>query len=187
MINKKLNIICFGDSNTVGYGLPKESSYPNQLQKLLNNADFQILNEGISGDAVQNCIVRFEKSITKNKHQNAKNICVLQIGTNNFLFGDNVELTWHLLNQLWQKIISEDFELWAVTLPYRNDSELFNAMVKDLNSKIKNSKIPSLVIDFYSLMFSKEGHILDNMLQQDGLHLTHQSCEILAQAIKSKI
>ncbi len=47
-------ILAVGESTTAGYGVPREASYPAQLQQLLDQAghDFRVVNHGRSGSTV---------------------------------------------------------------------------------------------------------------------------------------
>ncbi len=55
-----VKIACVGDSITFGYHLPKEESYPNQLQELLGEK-YDVANFGISGSCVNSKSMRGEQ------------------------------------------------------------------------------------------------------------------------------
>ncbi|MED7820336.1 MULTISPECIES: arylesterase [unclassified Francisella] len=60
---KGKTIVAFGDSLTAGYGVAKESNYPSQLSKMINQP---IINMGISGETTQQALERINTVLAKN-------------------------------------------------------------------------------------------------------------------------
>ncbi len=95
--NDAVKILCLGDSFTFGEGAPKGFSYPEQLQKMLDNEPnkkYIVYNAGIGG---QNSS-RVLKDLKNNSYKHKPDAVVMLIGCNNtnnfidsnyFLFKDN--------------------------------------------------------------------------------------------------
>src|SRR5256884_9546484 len=58
-------ILAFGDSLTAGYGVPRGSGYPEQLQRKLDalGYKYRIVNMGISGDTTSGGRARFQSAL----------------------------------------------------------------------------------------------------------------------------
>lgn len=59
---KGKTIVAFGDSLTAGYGVAKDSNYPSQLSKMINQP---IINMGISGETTQQALERINTVLAK--------------------------------------------------------------------------------------------------------------------------
>ena len=88
MTKTLLNIICFGDSNTFGYLLRQKDKYPHILEELFANKPVRVLNKGVNGDTVLDLIYRLEEDVVNNTVESAKNLVLLQIGTNDTDFSN---------------------------------------------------------------------------------------------------
>lgn len=58
--NKGVNIICFGDSITFGYGAGPKEDYPTELERLLNEP---VINAGVDGDTTYQALERLERDV----------------------------------------------------------------------------------------------------------------------------
>lgn len=60
-----VSIVAFGDSNTYGYGVDRDKTYPAQLEAVLQSRGYEVTikNAGINGDMTAEGIARLEKSI----------------------------------------------------------------------------------------------------------------------------
>lgn len=60
-----VNIVALGDSNTYGYGIDRDKTYPAQLEALLRQRghDVAIANAGVNGDMTAETLARLEKAI----------------------------------------------------------------------------------------------------------------------------
>jgi len=61
---KTIRLVAFGDSNTYGYGAPRNGTWPAQLESLLRarGYDVTIVNAGVSGDTTIDALGRFDKA-----------------------------------------------------------------------------------------------------------------------------
>jgi len=77
-------ILAFGDSLTAGYGVPRGSGYPEQLQRKLDalGYKYRIVNMGISGDTTSGGRARMQAALKV-----APSIVVLELGANDGLRG----------------------------------------------------------------------------------------------------
>jgi lysophospholipase L1-like esterase len=76
-----IRILCLGDSNTFGIGAPKGYSYPEQLQRMLNNNSskkFIVFNGGIPGSNSSNLYNNLENNIQRYN----PNIIIVLVGSN---------------------------------------------------------------------------------------------------------
>src|SRR5216684_2403667 len=77
-------ILAFGDSLTAGYGVPRGSSYPEQLQRKLDGLGYKyrIVNMGISGDTTSGGRARMQAALNV-----MPSIVILELGANDGLRG----------------------------------------------------------------------------------------------------
>jgi acyl-CoA thioesterase-1 len=79
-----LNIVAIGASNTTGFGVGPQESYPAQLQVLLRKKGIQakVINAGVNGDTTSGMLRRLDGAVPK-----GTNIVILQPGGNDLRFG----------------------------------------------------------------------------------------------------
>ena len=60
-----VRIVCLGASNTEGYGVVPEESYPSRLHALLSarSLNNEVLNAGISGDTTSGMLSRLDREV----------------------------------------------------------------------------------------------------------------------------
>jgi len=83
-----LNIVAIGASNTTGFGVGPQESYPAQLQVLLRKKGIQakVINAGVNGDTTSGMLRRLDGAVPK-----GTNIVILQPGANDLRFGFSKE------------------------------------------------------------------------------------------------
>lgn len=76
---RPVRIVAFGDSATAGWLMPREQSYPSQLQELLRKKgyDVVVVNEGVNGDTTESALYRFDQAIAPDT-----DIAIVELGTN---------------------------------------------------------------------------------------------------------
>lgn len=96
-------IIAFGDSLTAGYGLNADSSYPAQLQKILdqNKIDARVINAGVSGDTTTAGLNRLDWVLSQ-----GADIVILCLGANDAFQGISPKVTESNLDSMVKKILS---------------------------------------------------------------------------------
>jgi acyl-CoA thioesterase-1 len=79
-----VHIVAFGDSNTAGYLVPRNQSYPAQLQAALRakGHDVVVENAGISGDTAAGALRRFDSAVRPDT-----NIAIVEFGINDVRSG----------------------------------------------------------------------------------------------------
>src|SRR5664279_1285063 len=77
-------IVAFGDSLTAGYGLANGESFPDSLQKLLDQRGlrYRVVNQGISGDTTSGGAARVKQAV-----QLKPAVVILELGANDGLRG----------------------------------------------------------------------------------------------------
>ena len=90
-------VVFLGDSLTAGYGLSKEQAVPSLIQKRLDEAgyDFEVVNQGVSGDTSAGGVSRLDWSLTGDVR-----VLVLELGANDGLRGVPVESMKANLSQI---------------------------------------------------------------------------------------
>jgi acyl-CoA thioesterase-1 len=74
-----MRIVAFGDSNTYGMNMPREQSYPAQLEALLRakGYDVSVVNAGIPGDTTSGGLGRVNSAVPTGTH-----IAIVTLGVN---------------------------------------------------------------------------------------------------------
>ncbi|MFA6216685.1 MAG: GDSL-type esterase/lipase family protein [Candidatus Omnitrophota bacterium] len=73
------NIICFGDSLTIGYGVEVKYSYPSVMGKLVPPG-VPVINAGIEGDRTQEALKRFKTDVLEKEPF----LVIIEFGANDF-------------------------------------------------------------------------------------------------------
>lgn len=184
-----LNIICYGDSNTFGYLLKAAETYPAQLKEILEYKSAVVLNKGVNGDTIKGLISRADRDVLSNKHANALNVVLLQIGTNDTDFINDGNALFFEYNKLMDILIEYGFEIWAITVPPRSDDPNRNTTIQTLNCLIKQTSKPRKVIDLWEMLADQTNpnNCKSGYLASDRLHLTAKACTALAHKIAEEL
>jgi len=173
-------IVCFGDSLTAGYGADEGETYPDDLQKDLNNDGFRyrVVNAGVSGNTTKDGVDRLAGVIAMHPA-----IVVLEFGGNDGLRGFKVQTTRDNLSQMIArlKISGAKVVVAGITLPpdYGPDYvKNFTATYPTLARKYNVPVIPFILHDVYGV---------EGMMQPDGIHATDRGNEIVAQNVLSVV
>lgn len=165
-------IVAFGDSLTAGFGVDSGFSYPDFLQKEIDN--YRIVNAGISGDTTSGGLARVD-TVTRLKPK----IVILELGGNDGLRGLPLASTRVNLEQMILNLRKSGARvvLAGITLPpnYGPDYiQEFERIYKDLAAKYKLPFIPFLF----------EGVVgVPGMMQRDGIHATVKGNEVVAKLV----
>ena len=173
-------IVCFGDSLTAGYGAEEGESYPDFLQKDLNQDGFRyrVVNQGESGDTTKDGVDRLPGVIAMKPA-----IVVVEFGGNDGLRGVKVETTRENLSRIVTrlKLSGAKVVIAGITLPSNYGADYvrqFTANYPTLGKRFDVPVIPFILQDVYGV---------DGMMQADGIHATEKGNEIVAQNVLSAI
>ncbi len=166
-------IAAFGDSLTAGYGVETGYSYPDFLQKSLEQVGkrYHVVNAGISGDTTSGGLARVD-SVTQLK----PTMVILELGGNDGLRGTPLSATRANLEQIIVELqkTGARIVLAGITLPPNYGPDYIHAFEKiytDLAAKYKLPLIPFLL----------QGAVgVPGMMQPDGIHATVKGNEVVA-------
>ena len=169
-------IVCFGDSLTAGYGADEGDSYPDFLQRDLDNDGYhyRVVNEGISGNTTKDGLDRLAEIEAMHPA-----VVVLEFGGNDGLRGLNTVTTKDNLATMIRGLKSTGAKivLAGITLPpdYGPDYvSRFTANYPALAQQYKLPVIPFLLQNVYGV---------PGMMQGDETHATDKGNAIVARNV----
>jgi acyl-CoA thioesterase-1 len=119
-------IVAFGDSLTAGYGMPAGQSYPDFLQRELDDHgySYRVVNEGVSGDTTSAGLVRLQTVLADDPE-----IAIVAFGGNDGLRGLSVESMEQNLRQIMARLqgAGVNVVLGGMRLPPNYGSEYVNS------------------------------------------------------------
>jgi acyl-CoA thioesterase-1 len=156
-------IVAFGDSLTAGYGLANGESFPDSLQKLLDQGGlrYRVVNQGISGDTTSGGAARVKQAL-----QLKPAVVILELGANDGLRGLPLTATRANLASLIDQFSKAGAKvlLAGITLPRNYGPDYiqgFDKIYRDLAREKHVALIPFLlegVATNRALMQSDELH-----------------------------
>jgi acyl-CoA thioesterase-1 len=168
-------IVAFGDSLTAGYGVPAGQSFPDFLQRKLDERgySYRVVNEGVSGDTSSAALVRIDSIIA---HQPA--IIIVAFGGNDGLRGSSVAAMEENQRQIITRLQQAGAKvvLGGMTLPPNYGSEYvraFEAVYPRLAKEFDAALIPFLL----------EGVAARPELLSDEIHPNAKGNEIVAEVV----
>jgi acyl-CoA thioesterase-1 len=168
-------IVAFGDSLTAGYGVPAGQSFPDFLQRKLDERGYfyRVVNEGVSGDTSIAGLVRIDSVIA---HQPA--IVIVAFGGNDGLRGSSVAAMEENQRQIITRLQQAGAKvvLGGMTLPPNYGSEYvraFEAVYPRLAKELDAALIPFLL----------EGVAARPELLSDEIHPNAKGNEIVAEVV----
>lgn len=158
-------LVAFGDSLTAGFGAEPGASYPDFLQKLIDQRHYpwRVINAGVSGDTSTDGLARLPGVLDYKPE-----MVILELGANDGLRGIPVEATRENLEQIVQALQGAGAKvvLAGMTLPPNYGPDYirpFEKIFTGLAAKYKLTLIPFLLAGV-------GGH--PALMQKDGLHPT---------------
>ncbi len=158
-----IKILAFGNSLIAGYGLPKRTSFADQLQNRLNTQgiDTWVINAGLSGDTSIGGCYRIDEHL-----KTSPDLVIVEFGTNDLLLGYDPDEILENLELIIQKCLSKGSEvlLAGIRIPIRlpqDYAERFYAIYPELAHKYQIALYP----DFLAGIGSNQ-----EMSLADGLH-----------------
>ncbi len=168
--------MAFGDSLTAGFGAEPGHSYPDYLQRDLDQAGlkWRVANAGVSGDTTTDGLNRLAEVISQRPR-----IVIVEFGANDGLRGLPIETTRANLGQIVTTLhdAGATVVLAGMTLPPNYGPDYIRSFEKiyhDLAARYKLTRIPFLL---EGVATRRE------LMQRDGLHPTAQGNEIVARTV----
>jgi acyl-CoA thioesterase-1 len=169
-------VVCFGDSLTAGTGTDPGQSYPDYLQKYLDQANysFRVVNEGVGGNTTKDGVSRIDEVLRLHPA-----IVVVEFGGNDGLRGVPVSQSRANLDKIVGTLEKAGIQvaIAGITLPpqYGDDYiHQFDETYVMLANKYHVPMMPFLLQDAYG----KPG-----MIQPDGIHPTAKGNEVVARNV----
>lgn len=164
------NLICFGNSITVGTGAKKEHTYPALLKKELS---IPVINAGVSGDTTAQALKRIEEDVL----QRNPRIVIIELGGNDFLGNVPKEKT---INNL-RKIVTKVQKAGAIAVLVEIKTGFFKNKYGDDLRRIAGDKKALLIPN------ALEGVLSNPELRSDRIHPNKKGYKIMAKRILKKI
>jgi acyl-CoA thioesterase-1 len=171
-------IAAFGDSLSAGFGVEAGKSYPDDLQKLLDDAGYRyrVMNLGVSGDTTTDGVERLPSVLAIHPA-----VVILEFGGNDGLRGLPVASAEQNLAEMVQTLRKSGSRilLAGMTLPRNYGPEYigsFEQMYVNLSKQYKLARIPFL-------LEGVGGH--PDLTQPDGIHPTAEGARIVASNVMS--
>ena len=173
-------LVAFGDSLTAGFGAEPGKSYPDYLQKDLDqkNYPWRVVNMGVSGDTSTDGLARLGEVIAQKP-----GIVILELGANDGLRGipvdrmrDNLEQMIAALQKAGARVA-----LAGMTLPPNYGPDYirsFETTYRDLAKRYGLTIIPFLLQGVAGNR---------SLMQQDGLHPTAEGNRLVARNVLTAV
>ncbi len=169
-------IVCFGDSITAGFGLNAGSTYPDELQKILDSKGYKyrVVNLGISGDTTQSGLDRLGEAVKL-----SPKIAILELGGNDGLRGLETRRTRDNLTQIAGRFEARGAKilLLGITLPRNYGLEYIQEFDTMYTMLAKNHNYP-LMPFILEGVWDKPG-----AMQADKIHPTALGASMVAKNV----
>lgn len=166
-------IVAFGDSLTAGYGADPGKSYPDYLQKDLDQGGYHyhVVNAGISGNTTKDGVDRLQDVLALKPK-----VVIVAFGGNDGLRGLPLSSTQENLDQIIRTLKDSGAQivLGGITLPPNYGPEYirqFNNIYSEAARKYHLPWIPFLLRNVYGV---------PGRMQEDGIHATAAGNEQVA-------
>lgn len=173
-------IVAFGDSLSEGLGVETGGSFPDQLQRKLDDSGYKyrVANLGVSGDTTTGGLARVEYALSLKPA-----VVILELGGNDGLRGVPVSATKANLEKMIVRFQAAGASvlLAGMTLPPNYGPEYirsFERAYKDLAATYKLRLIPFLMQDIATQLQIRPG-----LMQRDGIHPTAAGHGIIADTV----
>jgi acyl-CoA thioesterase-1 len=166
-------IVAFGDSLTAGYGAARGESYPDYLQRDLDQDGYhyRVANLGVSGNTTKDGVDRLKDVLALKPV-----VVIVAFGGNDGLRGLPIDFTRKNLDQIVSTLTASGIKivLGGITLPPNYGPDYireFNETYALLAKKFHAPLLPFLLIKVYGTPGS---------MQADGIHATAQGNQQVA-------
>lgn len=120
-VAQTVRLVAFGDSNTYGYKIDRASTYPTQLQEMLQaqGYDVTIRNSGVNGDMTVDALTRLDRAIPEGTDG-----VILFLGRNDWRKGMPASAIIHNLETILGYLKQRDIDVLLVGFKPQNFSAL---------------------------------------------------------------
>ena len=169
-------IVAFGDSLTAGYGLANGESFPDSLQKLLDQRGlrYRVVNQGISGDTTSGGAARVKQAL-----QLKPAVVILELGANDGLRGLPLTATRSNLAGMIDQFRKGGAKVLVagITLPRNYGPDYIQGFDKIYRDLARDKRVPLIP-------FLLEGVATNpGLMQADGLHPTAEGARRVAATV----
>lgn len=171
--DRRPKLVCFGDSLTAGYGTEPGESYPDFLQRDLDQAgyNYRVINEGISGNTTKDGLSRIRRVLDLHPA-----LVIVEFGGNDGLRGLPIADTRRNLDSIVSQLKAAGLPLAlaGITIPpsYGGDYvRQFNQTYVLLADKYKIPMLPFILDKVYGV---------PGLMQPDNVHATARGNQIVA-------
>ncbi|MDC0506286.1 arylesterase [Candidatus Gracilibacteria bacterium] len=172
---EKIQILALGDSITAGYNLPIDDAYPSQLEGLLGDDKYEIINGGVSGDTSIQLLNRLDLYIEDD--ENLPALAIVTIGGNDGLRGQSLEDLENNIESIISKLKEKNIPI--VISGMRIPINLGFQYSRDFKSLYKNIAKNSDVYFFEHFLEDVQGVASLNL--NDRIHPNKQGYSIIAE------
>jgi acyl-CoA thioesterase-1 len=169
-------LVCFGDSITAGYGLYPGQTFPDMLQRDLDNLgyNYKVDNQGTSGATTKDAVADLNSILAMHP-----DVVIVEFGGNDGLRGLPPDQTRRNLDQVLTSLEKAHIKilLAGITLPPNYGADYiksFEQVYRDLAAKHHVAFVPMIYKDLV--------HVPDT-IQSDGIHPTAKGSQIIAQTL----
>lgn len=170
-------IVCYGDSITAGLGVKQGETYPDDLQRNLDNSGYRykVVNMGTSGATSKDAVAHLQEVLRANP-----SIVIVEFGGNDGLRGLRVDDTRKNLDTVLATLETAHIKvlLAGITLPpnYGPDYiQSFNEVFRQVAAKDRPAA-------FVPMIYKDLVHV-PGTIQEDGIHPTAKGAGILAETL----
>ena len=171
-----LKVVVLGDSISAGLGLPADQAFPAVVEKMLQaeGMDIKVQNAGVSGDTSTAGAARIAWLM---KQEPA--ILVVELGGNDLLRGQPVELTRQKLSEIVQTGTNAGAEviLVGISAPGSVGAE-HKAAFDAIYAEVAREHGATLLPGFLDPLMARP-----ELIQSDGLHPTADGQKLLAETL----
>jgi len=173
-------IVALGDSLTAGYGLPRDQSFPAQLQAALKarGQKVEVINAGVSGDTATAALQRLDWALPDDA-----SAVIVELGGNDALQGIPPEGTKQALAKIIEKAQAKGLKvlLAGMEAPRNMGKEYVDAF---------GAIYPDLAAQYGVLLypFFLDGAALhDGLMQKDGIHANGKGVAVIVEKMMPKV
>jgi len=173
-------IVALGDSLVAGYGLPRDQSFPAQLEAALRKRGkaVRVLNAGVSGDTASAALKRLDWALPDDA-----DAVIVELGGNDALQGMPPDGTKAAMAEIIEKVQAKGLPVLLAGMEAPRNLgqdyvEAFGAIYPDLAAKYGVSLYP----------FFLEGAALnEDLMQRDGIHPNGEGVAVIVENIMPKV